>query len=553
MRGVLAILVLLLAAPARAEPEPGGWRIVEQRDAMTDEVTRSACTMNADGFQFCVQESQVAPPALLFYLELPAAALDAGNGARLDPDRFPWLRIDANPVRNDAIVTLEPRPGVLVPRTVSRSAVIWLAAYRHGPGYIRPGTVVGELLSGRDLRVRYFLLGGHANDTTFDLAGIAEALTALGIVGHDPPRRATLEVGEWLTRDEAARALSRLEPLFRSAPTEGVVEIDSFSLPQDPDAKRWRQVWDIHAWPNAEIYCAAPRALGMPCRAGPGRPEAYANDGTAPARGATVAWHVAAERDPTTGVVTRAACATNDAAFRLCIREVPLGERITAELRFEVPEGTPSDLMRDDIPRLLVVPDAPFSGAEFWRRSAPDMDRPTPRTVTRRSATWVVMFREAGGYPRGYGLVTELMTGRSLRVSYLTNDEIERYTRFDLAGLGTVLAGLGFVAYDAPRHATLEIGEWRTRGDAQRTLAWVNLYASVLETPPPAIEPFRAAAGARFRLVWHLPDWYRAPFHCGLLEHSGLPCRVTPGRPEADAFYDRQERGQREGDRRRRR
>lgn len=229
----MVLLLLALAPLAHAETRPArasGWQVEERTDAMTDRVTRTACTTNNEGYRLCILDRRLAREAGRgVFLRLVLAPQIEGL---LDRGRLPWLRVDRNRVHDDALLAherlLENRQ--IIEREVAGRSVLWAVQVAEDDVFHReiPG-ILGELVAGRSLRIRYFLIDGEHTDTLFDLAGIEPVLAAIGIRLSDGPlppnwQPATLEAGGWRSRGEAERALPAVRDILAGTGLVPLVE-----------------------------------------------------------------------------------------------------------------------------------------------------------------------------------------------------------------------------------------------------------------------------------------------------------------------------------------
>lgn len=164
-------------------PAWADWRLEVRRDSMTDETKRSAVVMNDGGHSLTVYRAGDGRAWLTFRLSPGTAEILASN-------RGPMMRIDRWPAHDlDGSRKLTESLGMAMysyePKWIN--VVIW-----HGRADEGMGTQVAQLMHGRQVVVRYYLMSGGHKETSFALRGAAPAIAqALGI---DVPPRSAAEV-----------------------------------------------------------------------------------------------------------------------------------------------------------------------------------------------------------------------------------------------------------------------------------------------------------------------------------------------------------------------
>lgn len=179
--GFVLGLWLILAGTGAAL---ASWRIVEQTDSMTDEVTKFASVTNGQGHNFGVFRMKDGTAFAVF-------ALSDREAQTINRQRVIMYRIDKNPA-HDVGKLIQIGASLSMPwGQIDRGRVsfrLW-----HGKSDEGLTPALRELLTGETLLVRYYLAAERYEETQFTLAGARDAiLTALALPPIDDAREDAL-------------------------------------------------------------------------------------------------------------------------------------------------------------------------------------------------------------------------------------------------------------------------------------------------------------------------------------------------------------------------
>lgn len=149
------------------------WKVTERIDAMTDKLKKTAQVTNDQGQSFSVYRADDGSVWCNF-------ALSDKNFEQIDSEHRPAYRIDKNDLVDlNEGATMSERLGIhnyeWKPKWVN--FLIWHGIENEGLSLRLKG-----MMSGKQLLIRYYVVGGGYKDTSFDLVGAGKAITtALGI------------------------------------------------------------------------------------------------------------------------------------------------------------------------------------------------------------------------------------------------------------------------------------------------------------------------------------------------------------------------------------
>jgi hypothetical protein len=163
--------VFTLAAAAMfchvaASAETSRWVTSDSKDAITDEMRKTAKVTNAEGFSFSVYS--VGPSEIWANFSLPST-----DTALLDSERLIVYRVDDYPAQTQDTNRFAEKELHLHSIDVQPKWINWSVARRGSPGL---ESTLRQLQSGRRLLVRFYQFTGGSRDVEFTLVGAREAL-----------------------------------------------------------------------------------------------------------------------------------------------------------------------------------------------------------------------------------------------------------------------------------------------------------------------------------------------------------------------------------------
>jgi hypothetical protein len=179
LRSLVIPLLLLVSAPANSE-----WQVLSHVDSMTDELKKAASVTNEAGYKFSIYRIQPSGKVLANF-SLPENSLD-----HISFETPLIYRIDKNePFDTSIYKSLQE----LVGGNVYEWQPTWVNFYIWS-GDIKEGIndQIKDIMRGKKLLIRYYLVTGGYREASFGLDGCAKAIseaididTSL-IEGNDP-------------------------------------------------------------------------------------------------------------------------------------------------------------------------------------------------------------------------------------------------------------------------------------------------------------------------------------------------------------------------------
>jgi hypothetical protein len=175
LAGLASVFLGVLPASAQS------WEANNTKDAITDTVTREACTTQSQ-FRLC----------LTFERDGVWATVRSLGPDLFDTQLFPALRIDQNTAFESvtpATLSLERMLGSKTfPRTWQPSYVTWRAQVPSPSGQWTetPPKMISQMSSGRSMLLRVYLTGGFQRDLTISLDGFCPAASKVYAQGAPP-------------------------------------------------------------------------------------------------------------------------------------------------------------------------------------------------------------------------------------------------------------------------------------------------------------------------------------------------------------------------------
>ena len=162
----VAVALALLATLNSAHE---GWVVKAERDSMTDKTQMSAVTVNALGHALSIYRRDDGSAWANF--RLAARSPDI-----LAPGRAPIYRVDkSEPEDLAGVQSLQARGLISDQFAWEPKWVNW--KLWHGNGGVGPASPLGQLMGGRTVVFRYFLVTGGSRETTFSLAGAGPVIS----------------------------------------------------------------------------------------------------------------------------------------------------------------------------------------------------------------------------------------------------------------------------------------------------------------------------------------------------------------------------------------
>lgn len=160
----LKSFALFLALASFTAVAQAAWVLNSKKDAMTDQVVKSARVTNEQGHSLTLYRQESGPVWATF-------ALSDRSAEVLSSDKGPIYRIDKGEPEDLAELRRLQGQGITGPMYAWEPKwVNWLVW--HGEGYpSEPHGTLARLMSGRIVVVRYFLMSGGYRESRFDVSG----------------------------------------------------------------------------------------------------------------------------------------------------------------------------------------------------------------------------------------------------------------------------------------------------------------------------------------------------------------------------------------------
>ena len=162
--------------PASEEPNPNRkWRVIEEKDSMTDQIRKSAVITNDDGYRLTIRRHQSRNEAWV------VVAAAEGPPRFFSSGPLPMYRIDDHPAADlgEIVRRASPIPASYYFLTTPSWFAFHLASTDESKGR---NFRLKQVMNGDRILIRYFTADGLAQETTFSLQGAAPHIAeALGI------------------------------------------------------------------------------------------------------------------------------------------------------------------------------------------------------------------------------------------------------------------------------------------------------------------------------------------------------------------------------------
>ncbi len=175
-----AVWTLAVAAGyGQAETDPTqdvGWRLVESTDTMTDRLVKRAVTMNKDGHLFAIFRAQTGGAErgdVYGYFSLSKKSAEVLGST---PPIYRIDKLKAHNLEEEKRISRDLGVGYF---SNSTSVSFVLFARKGEP---TEGTDLRDIMEGKTILFRYYLLGGESRETSFDLSGARPVIaSAIGV------------------------------------------------------------------------------------------------------------------------------------------------------------------------------------------------------------------------------------------------------------------------------------------------------------------------------------------------------------------------------------